>query len=130
MPTQSLNTHSETKTTQTMDSKIKKTKSNYYKALTMSQTKILESLATYKFLTSSQMVTLGVMTHEKNINTQIRFLRGLSKPLMGSENYGSIPKIGRLESIHFLTKKGKQLLISYNFLAAPTAKKMREGSCD
>ncbi|WP_045113463.1 hypothetical protein [Microscilla marina] len=91
--------------------KIKKTKSNYYKALTVSQTKILESLAIYKFLTSSQMVTLEVMTHEKNINTQIRFLRGLPKPLMDSENFGSIPKIGRLESIHFLTKKGKQLLI-------------------
>lgn len=91
--------------------KIKKTRSNYYKALTVSQTNILQSLATYKFLKSSQMVRLEVMTHEKNINTQIRFLRGLSKPLMDSENFGSIPKIGRLESIHFLTKKGKQLLI-------------------
>ncbi|HAS38959.1 MAG TPA: hypothetical protein DCS93_00700 [Microscillaceae bacterium] len=91
--------------------KINKKRSTYYGPLTISQTKILTSLATYKFLTSSQMVALGVMSHEKNINTQLRLMRGKSRPLVGCEHYGTIPKIGRLESVHYLTRKGKAFLV-------------------
>ena len=91
---------------------IKQKKSTFYQNLTPSQTKVMSALARYKFLTSSQMVgQLGIMSHEKNLNTQLRLLRAMSRPFIGSNTFGAIPKLGRLESLHYLTKRGAKILI-------------------
>ena len=86
------------------------TKRLFFKTLSPSQESVLLSLARYKFLTTGQMLRLGIMTDRANLNKQISELRYWKNPLVGSATFGVNPKIGKLESIHHLTSHGAALI--------------------
>ena len=50
------------------------------------------SLARYKFLTTGQMLGLGIMSDRANLNKQILELRYWKNPLVGSATFGVHPK--------------------------------------
>lgn len=50
------------------------------------------------------------MSDRANLNKQISELRYRKKPLVGSASFGVNPKLGKLESIHFLTSHGATLI--------------------
>ena len=86
------------------------TKRLFFRTISPTQEKILTQLAKYKFLTSWQMLRLGIMTDRANLNKQISELRSWSKALIGSVTFGTSPRFWRLESVHHLTSYGANLI--------------------
>lgn len=81
-----------------------------FERITVAQEKILVALATFKYLTTGQMLELKVMSDRANINKNINLLRNSFKPLIGSLTFGVHPKLGKLENVHYLTSHGALLL--------------------
>lgn len=79
--------------------------------LTTTQTNILLSLAKYKFLTTSQMVRLGIATQRSNIATSLSKLKAMHKPFIEQMNFGFFPGKGRVENFYYLKPKAKKALI-------------------
>lgn len=99
-----------------MQKLLLKNKKNMSKSLTsfnrisLCQEKVLTALATYKFLTTGQLLFLGIMSDRANMNKQLAELRNRNKSLIGSITFGVHPKMGKLESVHYLTPCGSSLL--------------------
>ncbi len=89
-----------------------KTKTSFDR-ISLCQEKVLSALATFKFLTTEQLLHLQIMSDRANLNKQIAELRNRSKPLIGSITFGVHPKMGKLESVHYLTPHGVFLLQDY-----------------
>jgi len=84
--------------------------------LSRAKTEILKHLGRYKFLTNSQLVTLGVENSRQNINKYVKDMRNRKrKPWVKTATFGVVPKIGKLEGVHFLTKHGKEVLIDIGY---------------
>jgi len=77
--------------------------SSPFELITPAQQKILLALATFKYLTTGQLIDLQVMKDRANINKSISILRNNFKPLVGSISFGVHPKLGKLENVHYLT---------------------------
>lgn len=75
------------------------------------QSKVLLNLAQYKFLTTSQMIRLGVATKRSNLSPHLRRLRDGSRPFIARMEFGTHPKQGRLEDFYYLKPKAKKALI-------------------
>lgn len=73
------------------------------------QSKIIEHLATYKFLTYSQMVRLGISKQKPYLSRKMKTL--LLGKYVGRLDFGVDPKQGKLESFFYLLPKAKSLLI-------------------
>lgn len=71
--------------------------------------KILESLAVYKFLTYSQMVRLGISSQKPYLSRTMKVL--LDRKYVARLDFGVDPKKGKLESFFYLLPKAKTLLI-------------------
>lgn len=84
-----------------------------FEPITPGQQKILVALATFKYLTTGQLITLEVMSNRANINRNIGLLKKRYKPLVGSISFGVHPQKGKLENVHYLTHYGAQLLQEY-----------------
>lgn len=82
----------------------------YLHRITLCQDKALCALAEFKYLTTGQLLELGVMTNRSNLNKQLLELKNRSYPLIGSITFGVHPKLGKLESVHYLTVHGARLL--------------------
>lgn len=76
-----------------------------------SQINLLEKLAQYKYLTTSQMHRLGILKHKQGIYQILRELKTRSKSPIDFKNFGLAPGVGKLESFYFLTKPGVNFLI-------------------
>lgn len=87
-----------------------KTKRLFFQTITPSQEKVLIALAKFKFLTTPQLLNLGVMANSDNLNKQISELRFWRNPLVASVKFWIHPKFWRLPSIHSLTIHGAKLL--------------------
>lgn len=74
------------------------------------QTKILQGLARYKFLTTSQMIALEIAKDRGNLHKDLVRLRDTKKPLIAQKVFGTMSKIGKIENIHYLTKRGAEVL--------------------
>lgn len=72
------------------------------------QEKILIALARYKFLSSRQIERLGIC-HYVHATTNIKSLRD-TIGLVDSISIGTIPKMGKISYLNFLTPKGAKLL--------------------
>lgn len=72
------------------------------------QAKILKALGHYKFLTYSQMKRLGIDKHSPNLSTLVKGLKDRRTPYVAS-----IPHRIGTEVKHFLTAKGKDLLVDF-----------------
>lgn len=72
------------------------------------QAKILKALGHYKFLTYSQMKRLGIDNHTPNLSTLVKELKDRRTPFVAS-----IPHRIGTEVKHYLTAKGKNLLVDF-----------------
>jgi len=79
--------------------------------LTPTQAKILSSLAEFKFLTTSQMLTLNISTQKSNLSNSLKPLKLSRRPFIGEMRFGSDPSKGKLESFYYLMNKGVKALI-------------------
>ena len=70
------------------------------------QIQILQALGHYKFLTYQQMVRLGIAKQIYTLSRQVRDLRNHPSPLVGK-----IPNRMGQKMKHFLTRKGKDVLL-------------------
>lgn len=78
---------------------------------TPSQTKILLALATYKFLTVSQMLHLGILAHRSSISRNLIALRKEGSTFIDRIVFSYHPKKGKLGDMYYLKPKGKRALI-------------------
>jgi hypothetical protein len=78
--------------------------------LSEKQEKIVLLLARFKFLTTSQMMRLGIDKHRSNLSTALSPLCKGASPLVKTIDFGLIPKKGRVESLYYLTKKGADIV--------------------
>ncbi len=76
------------------------------------QTTAMKLLATYKFLTSSQFVNLGLYETAGSVTKILKELADMDKPFVDKVNPASNVKDGRLPSLYYLTKYGVDYLIS------------------
>jgi hypothetical protein len=73
----------------------------------------IQLLAIFKYLTSSQLVKLGVYKNRGDLTNALKKeVDQTSKPLIQKLDFGSIPGRGRLEDVYCLTKHGKDLLVN------------------
>ncbi len=79
--------------------------------ITPSQLQILKALGRYKFLTISLIDTLQIFKNKVSIYRAISPLKDGKRPLVIAHSFGLHPLKGQLESLLYLTKYGKNLLI-------------------
>lgn len=78
--------------------------------LTEKQEQVLLHLSRYKFLTTSQMIRLGIDRHRSNLSTALAPLKDGKHPLVKTLDFGLMPRKGRVESLYFLTKQGASVV--------------------
>jgi hypothetical protein len=81
------------------------------RTITPSQLTILKAIGRYKFLTISLIDTLKIFKNKVSIYRAIAPLKDGKKPLVIAHSYGLHPTKGQLESLLYLTKYGKELLV-------------------
>jgi hypothetical protein len=75
--------------------------------ITLTKEKILRELAKYRFLTAKQIERLGVCHYQTAI-IALKSLREIG--ITENIDIGTIPKMGKVDNLHFLTTKGAKLL--------------------
>lgn len=86
----------------------------------------LKFLATYKFLTSSQLVALGMYKHRGDVTKALKELQQAKNPLVWSKRFQANLAHGKPEYIYYLTQYGKNYLLKnldYNSSEIKYAKK-------
>ncbi len=78
--------------------------------LTENQLKAIKLLAIYKYLTSSDFVKMGVFKKRPYLTNSLKILKDSKNPLISKYDFNPIN--GKVESLYFLTKNGKKLLIN------------------
>lgn len=71
----------------------------------------LELLSKFKFLTSSQFVQLALYKNRGDVTNALKPLLVDKRPLVNKKNFQPDPAYGKVESIYYLTKYGKDFLI-------------------
>jgi hypothetical protein len=94
-------------------SKIQKKQVQWAGRITNIQGNILKALARYKFLTNRQLLKLQVGTTQyQYLTKQVASLRERGRPLIGTHDFAvPQPRKGRVESMHYLTPKGREALV-------------------
>lgn len=75
------------------------------------QTEILQALACFQYLTSSQFASLGIVQSKRSIYKPLKVLSDGNSPEIGKINYTMRAKQGKLESIFYLRKRGVKVLL-------------------
>ena len=75
--------------------------------------KILELLATYKFLTTSQFLRLGIVKYRPNLVNLLKDLRDRQKPFIARIKFPVHAKFGRIEDVYYLTRHGVKFLTEH-----------------
>lgn len=83
-----------------------------YERITDKQILVLLSLAKYKFLTYTQMKRLGIDKHSSNLSNLLASLRDRTSPFVRK-----IPHRFGIEAKHYLTSKGKDVLLELDYLS-------------
>jgi hypothetical protein len=78
--------------------------------LTENQLKAIALLAIYKYLTSSHFVKMGVFKKRSYLTNSLKILIDSKNPLISKYDFNPIN--GKVESLYFLTKNGKKLLVN------------------
>ena len=79
-------------------------------APTSTQFEICKRLGQYRFMTSEQLFETKVNSSKRNLYNILQTLRESSKPLIGYKDFGSLPSVGRLPIVYYLTKRGAEAL--------------------
>jgi len=90
----------------------------FFRVIPPSQENVLLALGRYKFLTTGQLLKLGIMSDRSNLNKQIAELRSWRNPLVHSITFG-ISVFWKLQSIHHLTSHGAELIEEHFGLEIP-----------
>lgn len=77
---------------------------------------IIRELAKYQYLTTSQMISLGISGNADVLRRNIKELRDSNRAFIGSIKYGTAQRMGKREYFHYLTKKGVKLALDELFL--------------
>ncbi|MDF1876090.1 hypothetical protein JHD48_10115 [Sulfurimonas sp. SAG-AH-194-I05] len=85
------------------------------------QINILKALATYKYMTVSQLDRLKILKHKVSIYRVLNNLKNCSKPLVSYQDFKFHPKIGKLEQLLYLSKYGRNLLVEELGIDPPTS---------
>jgi hypothetical protein len=72
----------------------------------------LEHLGVFKFLTSSQFVDLGLYKNRGDVTNTLKSLLDAKRPLIAKKNFQPDPSQGKVESIYYLTRYGKNYLVN------------------
>lgn len=72
----------------------------------------LEHLGVFKFLTSSQFVELGLYKNRGDVTNTLKSLIDVKRPLIAKKNFQPDPSYGKVESVYYLTKFGKDYLVN------------------
>jgi hypothetical protein len=72
----------------------------------------IEHLGTFKFLTSSQFVELGLYKNRGDVTNTLKSLLDAKRPLIGKKNFQPNPNYGKVESVYYLTRYGKNYLVN------------------
>lgn len=75
--------------------------------------KILEALATYKYLVPYQIYKLGTIGHPKTIERYLKSMREQSRPLIKFKRWGFERGIGNRHTFYALTEHGVEVLAKY-----------------
>ncbi|MGH1433802.1 MAG: hypothetical protein ACRBG0_05000 [Lewinella sp.] len=84
--------------------------------LSPGQTSILKALARYKFLTTSQMITLRISQRKSNLSVMLKPLKESKRAFIGEMKFAFVPSKGRLENFYYLKPKGLKLLLESNIM--------------
>lgn len=84
------------------------------KIISNKQTELLYLLSKYKFLSVSQFYMLGFCENSKTIYDHLAKAKRITRPFIDELKFGIIPKIGALESVYYLTKRGVSVLEDLN----------------
>lgn len=80
------------------------------------QVTAMKLLAFYKFLTSSQFVQLELYKHRGDVTNALKLLLVNKRPYISKKNFKPDPAYGKIESIYYLTKYGRDFLIrNFNY---------------
>lgn len=79
---------------------------SFNERLNDAQVKVIKHLAVYKFLTTSQLVKLGVASDRTNVHKHIVGLRDRKNPFIMCATAKVIPGAGRLEAVYYLANMG------------------------
>ena len=74
--------------------------------LTPTEFGILDGLRLYRFLTVPQMAKIGIGTRNGQVNHVLPDLVKANKPYISRVVPGTLPKLGRLPNVYFLTERG------------------------
>lgn len=78
--------------------------------LTTSEMAIMEALGRFRYLTTPQLVRAEASPSVRHVQRVLRRLMQRARPLVGGLEFGSIPTIGRLHRLHYLTERGATIL--------------------
>ena len=76
-----------------------------------SKLRILEALAVFKYLSTSQFIKLGIKKYASQLYPLYKELIQKKKPYISKVSFGVDPQQGRLEDIYFLTQNGVDFLV-------------------
>ena len=76
------------------------------------QIEAIEHIGTYKFNTSSQLVTLGLYKNRDDVTRNLKPLTEGKKPFLKVFKFATHPTIGKLEYFYTLTSHGVRFLIN------------------
>ena len=77
---------------------------------TQTEFAILNALGTFRFLTPTQMLQIGVTKAKPHLHKTLAHLRGQKPALVNMLDFGRLPGVGRLSTVYFLTPSGGELL--------------------
>lgn len=83
--------------------------------VTVTELKILEALAEFQYLTTSQFLRLGILQTATSLYPHINRLTKEHNPKIGRVHYAVSPAKGRQESTVFLTKHGAKRLLEAGY---------------
>jgi hypothetical protein len=85
-----------------------------------SQLRLLDALATYRYLIPRQLLRLGVCRSRPYLYSILRDLEQTERPLVRKITYGVHPLAGRLPKVLCLTRHGAELLADIHHTSAET----------
>ena len=80
-------------------------------SLRETEERIIEAIATFRFLTPKQMMRVGVTKHNRHLYDTLARLRRPARKLVWMFDYGTAIGLGRLPTVYVLTPFGADLLV-------------------
>lgn len=78
--------------------------------LNVTEYAVMEALRLYRYLTPKQLLRLGVTARKEHLYKTLKSISFGSRSYIAKLDYGVLPGVGRLPSLHYLTRKGAEAL--------------------